>query len=244
MNPIGFSTGALALGEFRTALGYLRSKDFSAVELSALRVPELPTLIENLPTLDLRQFSYIALHAPSRFTESEELEIVRLLSEAPFRGNIIVHPDAIHNYKLWLPFGNRLAIENMDRRKPDGRSADELAKWFQYLPEARFCLDLAHAQQWDTTMTETYIFLKLFSQRLCQVHISQLDSASHHFPLSTSSVRAFSELAWLIPSGIPYIIESRIKATEIDAEADKVRQVASSVPIGAYQAIPALVDSK
>ena len=239
MNPIGFSTGALALGDFSSALEYLRGKALIAVELSALRASELPLLASSVSSLDSSQFGYIALHAPSSFTGSEESEIVRLLHGFPETWNIILHPDTIHDPALWLPFGTRLLIENMDRRKPDGRSAEELSRWFRRLPEAQLCLDLAHAQQWDTTMTEAYVILKSFSQRIRQVHISQLDSASHHFPLSVGSVRAFSEVAWLIPDNIPFIIESRVSPAEMDEEIEKVRSVLESARSNIFHSIPA-----
>jgi hypothetical protein len=103
-----------------------------------------------------------------------------------------------------------------------------MSEWFKILPEAEFCLDLAHAQQWDTTMTEAYLLLKNFATRLCQVHISQLDSASRHYPLSEGSIRAFSEVAWLIPGSIPFIIESRVSPSEMDSEVEKVERIAFS----------------
>jgi hypothetical protein len=234
MNPIGFSTGALALGDFRTALGYLVGRPFTVVELSALRVSELPVMLDTIPSLNLDQFRYIALHVPSMFSTAEEPEIVRLLEQVPMDWKLILHPDTIHDPAKWRAFGERLVLENLDRRKPDGRSAEELARWFERLPDAKLCLDLAHAQQWDTTMTEAYLFLKIFAERLCQIHISQLDSASRHYSLSTSSVRAFSELAWLIPDGIPLIIESRVSAEEMDREVAAVASIASAVPVGAY----------
>jgi hypothetical protein len=239
MNPIGFSTGALALGDFRLALEYLRGKPLTAVELSALRVSELPLLLKAVPSLDLNQFNYIALHAPSSFSATEEPEIVRLLTRFPDDWKIVLHPDAVHDSVQWLPFGHRLALENMDRRKLDGRSVEEMSRWFSLMPEAQFCLDLAHAQQWDTTMTEAYLFLRSFSNRICQIHISQLDSASHHYPLSEGSIRAFSEVAWLIPEDVPFIIESRVSSSEMDGEIAKVRKIASSAARDAYQAIPA-----
>jgi hypothetical protein len=239
MNPIGFSTGALALGDFNTALGFVIGRPLKAIELSALRRSELPLLLQAFSSLDLQQFDYIALHAPSSFSREEEPKIVRLLEQFPRSWNIILHPDTIHDHALWLQFGQQAVIENMDRRKPDGRSVEELKKWFLLLPDAGFCLDLAHAQQWDTTMTEAYLLLKSFSKRLCQIHVSQLDSASHHFPLSLSSIRAFSEVAWLIPDDVPYIIESRVKPAEIDDEIRRVEEIIKSVRSDKYQSVPA-----
>lgn len=48
MRMIGFSTGALALGDYRHALEMLVDKDVNALELSALRQDELQPLVEDL----------------------------------------------------------------------------------------------------------------------------------------------------------------------------------------------------
>jgi hypothetical protein len=56
MSLHGFSTGALALRDFRRALRLLRGVDADAVELSALRETELPDLMQAAGDLDLSQF--------------------------------------------------------------------------------------------------------------------------------------------------------------------------------------------
>ncbi|MGI0084760.1 MAG: hypothetical protein ACREBQ_06730, partial [Nitrososphaerales archaeon] len=66
MRPIGFSTGALAYGDFRRALDILQGKRIAAIELSALRETELAPLIGALDSLDLSAFTYISVHAPSK----------------------------------------------------------------------------------------------------------------------------------------------------------------------------------
>lgn len=208
MPLIGFSTGAIALGNFEGALNLLKQTSMSAVELSALRLPELPILIAAMPLLDLNKFGYIALHAPSRFSPEEETSVTELLKAVPKEINIIIHPDTIHDSGKWTAFGAQLAIENMDRRKSFGRSAEELRHWFDLLPQSRLCLDLAHAHQFDRTMTEAYRILRSYKDRICQVHVSELDSAGHHFPLSFGSMRAFGEVAAMIPQTAAIIIES------------------------------------
>jgi hypothetical protein len=208
MALIGFSTGALMLGNFQEALRLMRGTSMSAVELSALRLPELPGLIDALPKLDLEQFAYRSVHAPSRFSADEEDGVIELLSQIPKGWPIIVHPDTIHDADKWLGFGPQLAIENMDRRKSDGRSAGELYRWFDRLPDARLCFDLAHSHQCDRTMTEAFRILLKFRDRICQLHISELDSAGHHFPLSYGSIQAFSEISPQIPANSAVILES------------------------------------
>jgi len=133
---------------------------------------------------------------------------VKLLRDVPRNWPIILHPDTIYDVQKWMPFGNQLAIENMDRRKDIGRSAEELSYWFDRLPKARLCLDLAHAHQFDRTMTEAFRILKAFGDRVCQLHVSELDSNGHHHPLSFGSMRAFSEIESMIPPQAAIILES------------------------------------
>ena len=227
MTAIGFSTGALALGDFRTGLSLVYEKQVEAIELSALRVGELPKLIAALPKLDLKPFSYVAIHAPSLFDASEERVIVEQLREVRGGFPVVVHPDTIHDFRRWAELGNRLLIENMDRRKTDGRTTKELSAWFDRLPDAGFCFDLAHAQHFDPTMTEAFQILSRFGNKIRQVHISELDSASRHFPLSYSATQVFSEVIGRIPKQAAFIIESRIQPSEIDAELEKVRNLIS-----------------
>jgi hypothetical protein len=225
MRPIGFSTGALARADFRRALRELEGKPLDSLELSALRYPELPVLLNSLRDLSLSSFRYIAIHAPSEFGEHEEVEVVKLLKAlVPVTWPIIVHPDTIHNYELWKSFGSQVAIENMDRRKPTGRTVEELKTIFERLPEARLCFDIGHARQFDTTMTEAYRILKLFAEKLCQVHVSEVNSASQHESVSFASILAFSQVANLISESVPLIIESRVQPDEIENEISRTKE--------------------
>ena len=82
----GFSTGAIAKGDFRTALEILRGTDTNAVELSALRESEIVELIANLDALDLRQFEYVSVHAPSKLTVMTERQLIAILLSVAKRG--------------------------------------------------------------------------------------------------------------------------------------------------------------
>jgi hypothetical protein len=207
----GFSTGALERGNFRKAVSWMQASGIQALELSALRYDELKPLIDGLDELPLESFSYISLHAPSSFPESKENEVVNLLLPVSRRGwNIIVHPNVIYTPKLWAPLGKRLLIENMDRRKPMGRTAEELGKLFNELPDAQLCLDVAHARQLDTSLRLLWEILCSFGDRIREVHISELDSFCRHQPMSNGAVRDYQRVAGCINSNAPVIIESML----------------------------------
>lgn len=229
MAHLGFSTGAIALSDFQRALDVLQASDTNAVELSALRFCELRPLLEAMPHLDLRKFSYVSIHAPSTFSREEEREIVNQI--AGMRGqalHVIVHPDCIHDFGLWRALADRVCIENMDSRKRVGRTANELAGIFSRLPEATFCLDVAHARQFDTSMVEAYEMLAQFADRLVQVHVSEVNAASKHVPMSEASVSAYQMISSLIPRNAAMIFESRlgddVSPERIEREIAKARR--------------------
>ena len=222
---IGFSTGALAFGDFRRALDMLRAHPVRAVELSALRQPELDPLRAAVDELDLSQFRYVSVHAPSRIEPGTESHVVDCLLEFASRGwPIVVHPDAMVEYSLWRRLGASLCVENMDKRKPVARTVDELEVVFDRLPEAGLCLDLGHARQVDTTMTEAYMILRTYASRLRQVHVSEVNTRSKHDRLSYSSIMAFQRVAELIPESVPLIVEAVIEEREIGPELERVEE--------------------
>jgi hypothetical protein len=224
MRPIGFSTGALAFGDFRRGLALVHQHNLPAVELSALRAEELPPLIEALDKLPLHGFRHIALHIPSRFSPADEPLILRLLESQRHRGWLyIAHPDALHTPEAWQRFGPQLCLENMDKRKPIGRNLSEMELVFQTFPEATWCFDIGHAHQIDSTMLEAWRLLDAFAPRLRQVHLSHVNSANRHEPLSRLSIGAYPSVASLIPEATPIILESVIPEDSIAAELTRAR---------------------
>lgn len=225
MRPIGFSTGALAYADFRRGLAMTRTAACAAVELSALRQSELFPLLESLKSLDLTGFEYISIHAPSQFEpEWEAVAWDRLREECWRNWPIIVHPDALVDFSLWREFGALLCVENMDKRKPIGRTVRELRWIFEQLPQASFCFDIGHARQCDPTMTEAYLILREFGSKLRQVHVSEVNTRSKHDPLSYASILAYQEVAHLIPANVPLILEMPLAEDQIEAETSKVRE--------------------
>jgi hypothetical protein len=230
MRPIGFSSGALAYADFRRGVAMLLGKDIHFLELSALRENELDPLLDSLDDLDLTQFEYVAIHAPSGFSPEREQAIVDRLAEAAFARDwpVILHPDAVHDAGLWHKLGHFLCIENMDKRKAVGRTAEELSRVFELFPEATLCFDIGHARQVDATMTEAYLILTAYRDRLQQVHMSEVNTRSKHDPLSIASILAFRDVADLIPPETPIILETPVPEDQIMEE---IERAAEALPI-------------
>ena len=217
MKRIGFSTGAVAKGDFQSALARLRLFDVSVVELSALRLEELDPLIDALPGLNLDAFEFVSLHAPSGFSAVHERHVLDRLRAVVDQGiPVVVHPDVISTPQAWKVLGSMLLIENMDKRKIVGRTAQDLVCLFSQFPEAGFCFDIGHARQVDPTMTEAQLILETFSERLCEVHVSEVNTSSRHDPLSCYAISAFRSVSALIPDSVPIILETLIDQGQSD----------------------------
>ena len=216
---IGFSTGALERGNFFSAVKWMQREHIKSIELSALRMEELKPLVDSLDSLPTNQFQYVSFHAPSSFPKESERHVVQLLKQVAKHGwNIIVHPDVIRRPALWRQFGKQLLIENMDRRKSVGRTVGELDGIFKKLPEARLCLDVAHARQLDTTLTLLSQIIGHFAEQIAEIHISELDSFCQHKPMSSSAVYDYQKLSKKLNRKLPVIIES-----VLDENSDKHR---------------------
>ena len=187
------------------------------VELSALREPELEPFVHEIDLLDLSRFSFKAVHAPSVI--EDEGRLVKLLDEVAARGlPIVVHPDAVRDWRLWRHFGSLLCIENMDKRKDVGCSRNELGRCFDLLPQAGLCLDLGHARQVDPTMTEAELILLAFGDHLKHLHLSELDTQSKHHRLSYTAACAYRQVAELIPEMTPIVLETPVGEEEMALE--------------------------
>jgi hypothetical protein len=223
MRAIGFSTGALAKGDFALGLDAQRNvPGIDAVELSALRDHELPTLVDAIGSLDLDDFEYVSFHAPSRLAAMDEETAFDLLFHVPDAWPIIVHPELLQTPALWRRLGERLCIENMDARKTTGRTVSELRTLFDTFPEATFCLDLGHARQIDPTMISAILMLREFGDRLRQLHVSDVGPRGEHLPLGATARNSFARVARFVSDDCPIIIESIIAIDAIERELDAV----------------------
>lgn len=230
MRPLGFSTGALAKGDFQRGLALQRGvQRIRAVELSALRDYELAPLVAAARSLDLAGFDYVSVHAPSKLGKLGEREVFEQLEALPPQWPIVVHPELLLTPGLWRSLGPRLCLENMDDRKTRGRTVVEMRELFEEYPEASFCLDVGHARQIDPTMAVALRMLLEFGGRLVQLHVSEVGPRGEHQHVAATTRWAFERIAPRVPWECPLIIESMVTAEAIDEE---IRAVMLAFPTG------------
>jgi len=224
---VGCSTGYMvdSRGDWLRLVEQAAATSTLAVELSALSEAELPGLVEFLREGRSMPFHYVSVHAPSKALALSEKARVDLLRGLPPRVRaIVVHPDVIEDVATWRRLGRRLVIENMDGRKSEGQSADELALLFEELPHAGLCFDIAHAKHVDPTLATGGALLDRFAARLRQVHLSSLDQDGHHVPLTDDDEALFGELLercrdvpWILEAPPPQRWVRALKATTLIA---------------------------
>lgn len=219
MRPLGFSTGALAKGDFQRGLMLQRGNPrVRAVELSALRDHELPALARAASSLDLSGFEYVSVHAPSKLGRESEQAVFEQLAALPPQWPIVAHPEILLTPSRWRSLGPRLCLENMDDRKTRGRTLAELRELFEEYPEASFCLDVGHARQLDPTMAVALRMLLEFGDRLVQLHVSEVGPRGEHQHVAATTRWAFERISPRVPWECPLIIESMVTAEAIDEE--------------------------
>lgn len=181
-----------------------------AIELSALSEPELPVLLRFLRSTPV-PFDFISVHAPTKNRRASDRELVEWLWPVLDGLDVVVfHPDAIDDPAALGRLGSKLAIENMDGRKEGGQTADELEDLMSELPEARLCFDVAHAGSIDHEMDTGREILDRYWDRLSHVHLSSLDDACHHVPMTSMDLGRFWPLL-LRCRDLPWILEAPLQ---------------------------------
>jgi hypothetical protein len=209
-HPLGASTGYMedAREDWPAMVAEALGTSAFAAELAALSEDELPGLEAFLATGPELPFAYLSVHAPVKHLRMPEAELVRRLERlAPAVDAIVVHPDAMDDPRAYRALGSCLVLENMDARKPAGRTAAELAPYFAALPEAGFCLDVAHVLSVDPTLGEGERLLDAYAGRLRHLHVSSVDEACRHMPLTAEHEGRFGSLLRRCPD-VPWILEA------------------------------------
>jgi hypothetical protein len=208
-HPTGASTGYMAdaRGHWPELVQEALEVSPWTAELAALGEEELPGLLGYLGENPVLPFRYLSVHAPVKGRMLAEHDLVAALAALPASVDaIVVHPDLMEEPARYAAIGRRLVIENMDDRKPRGRTADELAPLFAALPGAGLCLDVAHAGAVDPDMAVAEELLDRFGRRLRHIHLSSLEDGVHT-PLTEEDEHRFEPVLRRCLD-VPWILEA------------------------------------
>lgn len=212
-HPLGASTGIFEAERGRWGLLAELASDTSsfAIELAALEESELEGLVAFLSAEPDLPHRYVSVHGPVKGRARPEADVVEALAALPgWVDAIVMHPDTMGEPARYEALGDRLVIENMDARKAGGRTAAELAPLFAALPEAGFCLDVAHVDSLDRSLALGEELLDAFGARLRHVHVSSIAEGCCHVALRDADEERFCPLLarcidvpWILEAPLP-----------------------------------------
>lgn len=209
---LGASTGYMAgsRGNWPNLLSQAARVSETTIELSALSGEELAPLQTFLAARpeSVTRFERLSVHGPSKGWEGSTQTLVDALLELPgCIAGIVMHPDTMGDLPPYEALGARVWLENMDTRKGDGRTVDELDAYFAALPQARFCFDIAHAGLHDPSMGLAHELLDAYGGRLAEVHLSSIEEDGTHVPLRAEDLDRFAGALGRC-RGVPWILEA------------------------------------
>lgn len=212
-HPLGASTGYMDehRGDWPRLIEEALAVSPLVAELAALTEPEFRSLVDYLTDNPALPFRYFSVHAPSKDRQLSDRDLADLIRRLPANVDaVVLHPDTIFDPKAYAPLGRVVTIENMDSRKKDGRDVVELDRFFDALPEAGFCFDVAHAWSLDPSMELAVSLLDHFAERLCHVHVSSVSGDCEHGPLTSEHERLFLPVLARC-SDVPWILEAPLR---------------------------------
>jgi len=122
---IGFSTGCVYrfAPDLNEQITILRKKGIRAVELLFARTVDLDTKIDSHNLSYLKDLAYLSLHTPFYGTNGEKLiytknsheiiaKILKIVNKLNVK-KVIVHPNLVKSWDVFLPLKSRILIENM-----------------------------------------------------------------------------------------------------------------------------------
>jgi hypothetical protein len=154
----------------------------------------------------------VAIHAPAKGWEHGPAELASTLATRlpDAVRSVVVHPESLGDPRAFAPLAGRALLENMDSRKPDARTVEELAPYFAALPQAGFCFDIAHASLVDPSMRLAHELLDAYGPKLGEVHLSSILDDGTHVPLRGEDVARFrpvlercGEAPWILEAPLP-----------------------------------------
>ncbi len=209
---VGPSTGYMvgARGDWPRLVAAAESCSLDVVELSALSADELPGLLRFLWDAEAAglPFGHVSVHGPSKGWDGTPTALAAALASIPACvDGIVLHPETLGDLAPFADLGRRLRLENMDTRKDDARTVAELGGYFDALPDARFCFDIAHAQLHDPSLSLAHELLDAFADRLAEVHVSSIQPDGDHIPLRAADAEAFLPVLQRCV-GVPWVLEA------------------------------------
>ena len=217
---VGVSSGALYQScDTKHALRLIAAAGCQAVELGFVKNKNWEWLAA-IQSADVAPFSYVSFHAPIHdYAESQATRdilhrIVTFHQTVRPLDLVIFHPDVISDFAFLASIDLPIAIENMDRRKKDGQTAESLIHIISNHPDWRVVLDINHAWTNDPSLGLAQTIIDALAPTIVQIHLSGF--IERHEPLFRTQQISMFDIAKQVQ--VPIILESILKPEELARE--------------------------
>lgn len=187
---LGFATGNtenLKLADWCTRLKNIPTNHIEVGFGNTKRIPpQIDLEIINV----LSTFDWISIHGtvhaddkpmnyPSKEADLAIEKMLELINKCNIN-TVLFHPDLVDDFEyLNKLFGDKLAFENMDKRKEFGNTIEDMQKVFDLSPQSKWVCDVNHIYTLDPTMKLAEEFHEKFGGRLSHYHISSYGKTLH-----------------------------------------------------------------
>lgn len=229
---IGCTTGVLyPHTSTKDALKILREQGVSTIEIGQDYLNPAMNIWKEFSEEDFAGFSHISIHAHViQWGDNDDTKIVfeRLahLKTICAVERMVVHPDSVLDFSVFVPLGEVITFENMDHNKAAFQTPEEFEQVFEQVPEATMVLDVNHIFTNDKSMALADRFWERWGERINEVHVSGYSEL--HDPLVKTKqpeiVRAINHPKR--KKNIPLIIESQLEeASQIQLEQEYIATI-------------------
>lgn len=167
MNPIGISFPITSPGHIIT---FSRASDhqLDAIEFDISNGDVMSSAYDIIDRSLLDLFRHVSVHVPD-YLAHEERWIVDCTSWPGRQLSWVLRPNCMIRADRWRTLGNRLYVENMPESCDRYRTAMELRRLFNQVPQAQLCLNLCNAETMPGAVAE---ILAEHGDRLGLVHLA------------------------------------------------------------------------
>lgn len=208
---IGFSTVSLSKTHKRVSaetFEFFRLLGCNAIEVMCAGDEDLEKLVGEIVPNDLRDFEYMALHAPAIY-EAKTLKLLKKAQDIFGFKTIVIHPDEVENWEMLKRFSLPFAIENMDWRREIGKYTESMEEIFKK-HDMPMVLDLNHCFTNDPSMKLAEEMREKFAEKIKEIHLSGFEQ--EHEPLFKTKQKEI--LNAIYDENLPIVIESECETVE------------------------------
>ena len=227
---LGFATGLMRHLPTQDAIEFIQKTGCEAVEVNFPKDYNERDWISEIPTSALDSFKRVSVHLPKipaegeygQYADNDGTEVVfgmyKRLKTLRNIDAVIVHPNMVSDFDVLPRFGQKVLLENLDKRNTRYTRPEDFRELFSDSSPFGMILDLNHVFTHDPSMRRAKEFYDAYGDRVGEIHLSGFTEL--HEPLFRTKQ---DEIIYSIQDfSTPIILEGTMKPEELSLEMEYV----------------------